>query len=271
MSLLPGGAYFKHDPARLEIEGTDKPWVFRSGLRGLRQCTIPLAEPVDGRARYTVRLSFCELDNDAPGKRVFDIKLQGKVVAEGFDVFKEAGKKNRAVVKEFTGIDADDALKLEFVPRTTGSEPDRLPILQGIEVEREKVLTLGLGAPTFLLNDAEPEREGELLIVNNKSEDFAGTLLIESPEGFTVAPNKARLKIPSGERAAVNLKAAVAGVASAPHCALRKSFHFWSPSVPAVFAAWYLALHSCAVSALTCEVIASAARPDIAIAPSILA
>jgi outer membrane protein assembly factor BamB len=210
ISLLPGGAYFKHDPARLKIEGTDKPWVFCSGLRGLRQCTLPLAESVDGKARYTVRLAFSELDNDAPGKRVFDIKLQGKVVAEGFDVFKEAGGKNRAIIKEFTGVNVDDTLTLEFVPRTTGSEPDKLPILQGIEVEREKVLTLGLGVPTFLLNDAEPEQEGQLLIVNNKSKDFAGTLRIECPEGFTIAPDEAQLKIASGQRATVKLKAAVA-------------------------------------------------------------
>src|SRR6185369_139475 len=40
-----------------------------------------------------------------------------------------------------------------------------------------------------------------------------------------------------------------AGVASAPHCALRKSFHFWVPSVPSFLAAWYLALHSCEVRA----------------------
>ena len=33
-------------------------------------------------------------------------------------------------------------------------------------------------------------------------------------------------------------------VASAPHCALRKSFHFMPPRVPASFAALYLALHS---------------------------
>ena len=210
VSLYPGGSYFRHDPAVLEIENTDDPWVFCSGLRGLRQCTLPLAEPVDGAARYTVRLAFCELDNDAPGKRVFDIKLQGKVVAEGFDVFKEAGGKNRALVKEFTGVDVNDTLTIEFVPRTTGSEPERLPILQGIEVEREKVLTLGLGVPTFMLNDAEPEQEGELLIVNNKSEDFAGTLRIKSPDGFTVAPSETQLDIPSGQRATVKLKASVA-------------------------------------------------------------
>ena len=33
-------------------------------------------------------------------------------------------------------------------------------------------------------------------------------------------------------------------VASAPHCALRKSFHFMPPRVPASLAALHLALHS---------------------------
>jgi hypothetical protein len=40
--------------------------------------------------------------------------------------------------------------------------------------------------------------------------------------------------------------------------------------VPAAFAAWYLALHSCAVSALAGDVIAKA-KPDTAIALSIFA
>src|SRR5437763_14277138 len=61
-----------------------------------------------------------------------------------------------------------------------------------------------------------------------------------------------------------------AGVAAAslPHCSLRKSFHFWPPSVPAVSAALYLALHSCMVSA--CAGIATApAKAKAAIAAPI--
>src|SRR5436305_8793983 len=51
--------------------------------------------------------------------------------------------------------------------------------------------------------------------------------------------------------AAFGAAGAVAGAAAAspPHSALRKSFHFWPPSVPALCAALYLALHSCIVSA----------------------
>src|SRR6476661_7840055 len=60
--------------------------------------------------------------------------------------------------------------------------------------------------------------------------------------------------------------AAGAAVASAPHWALRKSFHFWSPSVPAALAALYLALHSCVVRACAGEVTASAAKPATATA-----
>jgi hypothetical protein len=45
------------------------------------------------------------------------------------------------------------------------------------------------------------------------------------------------------------LAASRAAVASAPHCALRKSFHFIPLSVPAVLASWYFAPHSLIESA----------------------
>src|SRR3954465_13483475 len=58
--------------------------------------------------------------------------------------------------------------------------------------------------------------------------------------------------------------AAVVAAASLPHSALRKSFHFWALSVPAVCAALYLALHSCMVSACAGIAAASAtAEPAI--------
>ena len=208
-SFFPDWSYFKHDPARLEIADTDTPWVYRSGVNGLRLCKIPVAESVDGKARYTVRLAFAELDHNATGKRVFDIKIQDKVVTEKFDIFQQAGGKNRAVVKEFTGIDADTELAVEFVSRIAKPTPDQLPALQGIEIEREQVLTLGIGVPSFLLNDGEPQQAGDVVIVNNKDNDFAGTLRVNAPDGFTVSPAETRLNIAAGERATITLKAAV--------------------------------------------------------------
>src|SRR3981189_3385160 len=65
---------------------------------------------------------------------------------------------------------------------------------------------------------------------------------------------------------------AAAGVAAAsvPHSALRKSFHFWPLSVPAVCAALYLALHSCMVSACA-GIAANIAKANAAIEPAAFA
>src|SRR4051794_5723153 len=76
----------------------------------------------------------------------------------------------------------------------------------------------------------------------------------------------------AGDAAAFGLASAafaaagdVADVAAASllHSALRKSFHFWALSVPAVCAALYFALHSCMVSACA-GIAANTAQPDAA-------
>jgi outer membrane protein assembly factor BamB/flagellar biosynthesis chaperone FliJ len=210
VSLLPDGAYFELDPARVKVEGTDKPWVFRSGIRGPRQVTIPLAEAADGAARYTVRLAFAETDPVAAGTRVFDVKLQDRMVLTGFDIVKEAGGRNRALVKEFQGIEVKDKLKIDFVPKASKPTKEQTPILQGVEVLREAVLAAGVAVPSFVLSDATTDQEGEARVANHKDEEFAGTLCFTAPDGFTVAPSEAPVKLASGEKMKLSLKAAVA-------------------------------------------------------------
>jgi outer membrane protein assembly factor BamB len=205
----PGGEYFTHDPARLPIDATDSPWVFQSGVRGLQKCVLPVAGPADGTARYTVRLAFAELEHNSAGQRVFDIKIQGQLVAEDFDIFLEAGGKNRAIVREFPGIKATEAVTIELIPKAANPTLDQLPILQGIDLQREKVLTLGLAAPQFLLNDAEPSQTRDLVLVNNKESGFTGTLHINAPDGFALTPTQSRIDLPAGQRVTVPLTAVV--------------------------------------------------------------
>ena len=57
-----------------------------------------------------------------------------------------------------------------------------------------------------------------------------------------------------------------ADVVPAPHCALRKSFHFWPLRVPACLASLYFALHSVMLSALVGEIAANAVKPERATA-----
>lgn len=51
---------------------------------------------------YTVRLDFAEIYWDGPGKRLFNVNINGAAALTNFDVFAAAGGKNRAIRREFT-------------------------------------------------------------------------------------------------------------------------------------------------------------------------
>jgi len=81
---------------------------------------------------------------DKEGRRVFDIKLQDKVVLESFDILKTAGQINRAVIKEFKGIRAEDVLILELLPKSANPKKNQAPIINFIEVIREEAGEIAL-------------------------------------------------------------------------------------------------------------------------------
>ncbi len=106
-------------------------------MRGLLGCTVPLVKKGASPEVYTVRLDFCEPIHETAGKRRFDIKLQGDVVAEKFDIFQAAGGKNAAVVKEFRDIEVGENLTIEFVPSSESANPTEAPLVNGIEILRQ--------------------------------------------------------------------------------------------------------------------------------------
>ena len=135
--IAGGLGYFMHNAALAKIAGTDKPWVYASGCRGLSRCVVPLRGKGDGPARYTVRLHFADPTNAEAGQRIFGVKLQGKVVLSDFDPAAAAGGRDKAVAREFRGIDVADNLLLELVPKGDGRQPAHATIISGLEVERE--------------------------------------------------------------------------------------------------------------------------------------
>lgn len=144
ITLLPGLGYFMINPQDVRIEETDNPWLFSFGCCGLTRCIVPLLGGGDEPDTYTVRLGFIELMEEIqPGERVFDIKLQGRTVAEHFDILREAGGPNRAIVKEFKGVEVSGDLTLELKPvrEITSKDAAKLkreaPILCSIELIRE--------------------------------------------------------------------------------------------------------------------------------------
>jgi len=130
-----GGAYALNDDSHT-VANTDTPWVFTSGLRGMMRCEIPLLGEGQPPETYTVRLYLAALENDKPGQRTFDVKLQDNTVLKGFDIAARSGGPNKAHVAEFKDIHVTGNLIVEMIPATAGADADHQPLLSGIEILR---------------------------------------------------------------------------------------------------------------------------------------
>jgi len=146
VTTLPGHSYFNQAAEHCPIADTDTPWLYSSGCSGLTTLTIPLIGEDEPGAVYTVRLGFADTENKRPRRRVFDIKLQDRLVEKDFDIIRAAGGRNRAIVREFQGIEVDGDLKIELVPKATRPSKARVPILNSIELVRERESNVGVKA-----------------------------------------------------------------------------------------------------------------------------
>ena len=108
--ILQGMGYFCSDFREVEIEGTDKSWLFTSGGLGLLKYEVPLINDIMGEKPgiYTVRMGFMAPAGDRKGKRVFDIRLQGDNSLRNFDIVSSAHAQNKAVIREFKHIKVEN-------------------------------------------------------------------------------------------------------------------------------------------------------------------
>jgi len=83
-------------------------------------------------------MHFADPDGAAPGKRLFDVLLQGKPVLENFDISKEAGGTGSPVIKDFKGVKAKAALTIELRPRTAEVTDATAPVICGLELSAEE-------------------------------------------------------------------------------------------------------------------------------------
>jgi hypothetical protein len=100
--------------------------VYQSERYGAFTYTIQNLTP---GASYTVRLHFAEIYWSAAGKRLFYVKINGKMVLYNFDVFATAGGEYKAVVESFTAVaDANGNITLKFTGIVDSA------IVSGIEI-----------------------------------------------------------------------------------------------------------------------------------------
>ena len=126
------------------IRAGGRGWIYDAALAGAGRLTAtlrpdPPAEapespaplPAPAERAYTVRLHFLEPPGGAPGKRVFDVAIQGRIALEDFDIARAAGGPGRAVVREFRAVRA--AGKLTVTLTAKKGEPQ----LCGLEIVEE--------------------------------------------------------------------------------------------------------------------------------------
>jgi hypothetical protein len=101
---------------QFSITGTDKPELYNSERFGNFSYKIPVSS-----GRYTARLHFVEVyfgPNNAggggEGMRVFNVHCNGATLLKDFDLYREAGGANKALVKEFRGLEPDPQSNLVF-------------------------------------------------------------------------------------------------------------------------------------------------------------
>ena len=109
-----------------EIEGTELDDVYKYQRE---RSTGYLISIPDGE--YKVTLQFAEIKRKSTGERVFDIKLQEKLIKSDFDPLKVAGKQFKAVDVVVDKVSVKKFLRLEFVQKSTRSTP----AIAGIVIE----------------------------------------------------------------------------------------------------------------------------------------
>jgi len=126
---------FRHHSSRIKGNGLE--WVAASGCKGVKSVTVSLNNTENSLEErfYTVRLHFVEPDEAEPGQRVFNVAIQGQKVLRDFDIAKEAGGVNRAIVKKFTRIKGKESLTLALTPAKSANV--REPVICGIELVAE--------------------------------------------------------------------------------------------------------------------------------------
>lgn len=120
----------RKDPVSVRSEST--PWVSSSAIGGIRSLEIPLTkEKKEPGMTYTVKLYFAELQDRKPGERVFRVEIQGREVLQNLDIRAEAGRADAEIVKTFTGINAENSIRIDLDPIIGNT------ILSGIELIQE--------------------------------------------------------------------------------------------------------------------------------------
>ena len=112
------------------VAGTDRPWIYTSGLIG--EIKLRIAFDTTKRATYRLVLHVMEPEKVDEGGRAFDVLFDDREIPSRVDVIKEAGAWNKALVKQVKGISPSGTAELSL--KSASGKP---PLLCAIETIAE--------------------------------------------------------------------------------------------------------------------------------------
>jgi len=121
-------AGFRFNSEFTPITGTERPWIYSSGLTGKIELTIMGTE---GK-QYRAVLHFMEPEQVRQGDRIFDVLINGKKVLSRLDIVRETGAPNKALAEEVEGVGYCSTVELVLKP--VSGKP---PLLCGVEIVAE--------------------------------------------------------------------------------------------------------------------------------------
>jgi len=196
VELWPGGRYQAEGVDFPEIQGAPDPWLFASRVEGVRRIRIPCTSPGDPPGLYTVKLYFLEPKLQLPGRRVFSVEIQNRVVEDKLDIAAETGAKGAPLVKQYDDFVVQGDIEIAFSPRgeLNGAAP---PVLCAVELIRKAVLPLSVGIRPAMMSEFRRSVTSTAVLKNHTIEDLEGELRVETPPGFEASVDPANVTIPS--------------------------------------------------------------------------
>jgi uncharacterized protein YodC (DUF2158 family) len=144
--------------------------------------------PVAG-GQYDVRLHFAENHQNAIGKRLFDVRIEGATKLSNFDIFAETGGMHRATVRQFRTSVTDGKATIQFIRRVENAAVMGIEIVP-VPADPEPQPDTTPPAPvTGLVATAGSARVD--LTWTNPPADFEATRILRSTQGFATGPEAA--------------------------------------------------------------------------------
>ena len=119
-----GKTYFTDKP----VAGTTTPELYQSERFDQGPFEYRICVP---NGPYTVKLKFAEIWFDSPGKRIFDVALNGTRVLKHFDIVAAAKGPDRALDCEFRTRVVDGRIVIQFLPILSNPKINAIEITPG--------------------------------------------------------------------------------------------------------------------------------------------